>query len=51
MLVGLDEGAGRRGVVGMVVVGCCPVMGVIDHTAAEMRVILQEDVPAVSGVL
>ena len=46
----LAEAAGKRGSVAMLVVECSPVMGVIDHIASEMRVLLQQDVPAVSGV-
>ena len=46
----LAETAGKRGPVAMLVIGCSPVMGVVDQTAFEMRVLLQQDVPAVSGV-
>ena len=46
----LAETAGKRGSVSMLVIGCPPVMGVVDQTASEMRVLLQQDVPAVSSV-
>ena len=46
----LAETAGKRGFVAMLVIGCSPVMGVVDQTTSEMRVLLQQDVPAVSGV-
>ena len=46
----LAEAARKRGSVAMLVIGCPPVMGVVDQTASEMRVLLQQDVPAVSSV-
>ena len=50
MVSDLAETAGKRGPVAMLVIGCSPVMGVVDQTTSEMRVLLQQDVPAVSGV-
>ena len=50
MVSDLAETAGKRGSAAMLMIGCSPVMGVVDQTAFEMRVLLQQDVPAVSGV-
>ena len=50
MVSDLAETAGKRGFVAMLVIGCSPAMGVVDQTASEMRVLLQQDVPTVAGI-